>query len=103
MEIVLFIIFITLSIILKIFLPKFKGYLGEKSVAIILSFLPSDKYYVIHDVLVKSGDRTTQIDHIVVSIYGIFVIETKNYKGWITGFDNSEYWTKNVFGNKYLL
>ena len=101
MEIVLFII-ITLSIILKIFLPKFKGYLGEKSVAIILSFLPSDKYYVIHDVLVKSGDRTTQIDHIVVSIYGIFVIETKNYKGWITGFDNSEYWTKNVFGNKYI-
>ena len=28
---------------------------------------------------------STQIDHIVVSLYGIFVIETKNYKGWITG------------------
>lgn len=22
---------------------------------------------------------------IVVSVYGIFVIETKNYRGWITG------------------
>ena len=101
MEVILFVLFVVIAIIFRVAVPKFKGYLGEKSVAIILSFLPSDKYYVIHDVLVKSGDRTTQIDHIVVSIYGIFVIETKNYKGWITGFDNSEYWTKNVFGNKY--
>ena len=28
---------------------------------------------------------TTQIDHILVSKYGIFVIETKNRKGWIFG------------------
>lgn len=75
MEIVLFIIFITLSIILKIFLPKIKGYVGEKSVAIILSFLPSDKYYVVHDVLIKSGDKTTQIDHIVYN-------KTKNWLFW---------------------
>lgn len=101
MEVILFVLFVVIAIIFRATAPKFKGYLGEKSVAIILSFLPSDKYYVFHDVLIKSGNRTTQIDHIVVSIYGIFVIETKNYKGWITGFDNSEYWTKNVFGNKY--
>lgn len=101
MEIILFILFIVVGITFRILQPKIKGYVGEKSVAVILSFLPSDKYYVIHDVLIKSGDRTTQIDHIVVSIYGIFVIETKNYKGWIIGSDNSEYWTKNVFGNKY--
>lgn len=31
----------------------------------------------------------------------LFVIETKNYKGRITGSDNSDYWTKNMFGNKY--
>lgn len=101
MEAILFVLFVVIAIIFRATVPRFKGYLGEKSVAIILSFLPSDKYYVVHDVLIKSGYRTTQIDHIVVSIYGIFVIETKNYKGWITGFDNSEYWTKNVFGNKY--
>jgi Nuclease-related domain len=28
---------------------------------------------------------TTQIDHVVVSIYGLFVIETKNMDGWIFG------------------
>jgi len=28
---------------------------------------------------------TTQIDHFLLSPYGLFVIETKNYKGWIFG------------------
>lgn len=101
MEIILFIFFVSVSIIFKILQPKIKGYLGEKSVSVILSFLPSDKYKIINDILIESNGKTTQIDHLVISIYGIFVIETKNYKGWITGSDNSEYWTKNVFGNKY--
>lgn len=101
MEIVLFILFIVAYITFRILQPKIKGYLGEKSVSVILSFLSSDKYKIINDVLVKSNDRTIQIDHLVISVYGIFVIETKNYKGWITGSDNSEYWTKNMFGNKY--
>ena len=30
-------------------------------------------------------DHTTQIDHVIVSRYGIFVIETKHMKGWIFG------------------
>lgn len=101
MEIVLFIFFVVAYIAFKILQPKIKGYLGEKNVAVILSFLPFDKYKIINDVLLKSNDRTIQIDHLVISVYGIFVIETKNYKGWITGSDNSEYWTKNMFGNKY--
>lgn len=101
MEIILFIFFIVASLVFRIFQPKIKGYLGEKSVAAILSFLPSDKYKTINDILIKSKGRTIQIDHLVISVYGIFVIETKNYKGWITGSDNSEYWTKNMFGNKY--
>ncbi len=101
MEIILLIFFIALSITFRVFQPKIKGYLGEKSVAVVLSFLPSDEYKIINDILIKSNDRTIQIDHLVISIYGIFVIETKNYKGWITGSDNSEYWTKNMFGNKY--
>lgn len=101
MEIILFIFFVVASITFRIFKSKIKGYLGEKGVATVLSFLPSDKYKIIHDILIKSNGRTIQIDHLVISIYGIFVIETKNYKGWITGSDNSEYWTKNMFGNKY--
>ena len=37
----------------------------------------------------------------VVSIYGIFVIETKTYQGIIIGGENSEHWTQNIYGNKY--
>ncbi len=101
MEIILFILFIVASIVFRILKPRIKGYLGERRVSVILSFLPSDKYKIINDLLIEVNGKTIQIDHIVISVYGIFVIETKNYKGWITGSDNSEYWTKNIFGNKY--
>ncbi|WP_318011012.1 nuclease-related domain-containing protein [Clostridium sp. FP1] len=37
-------------------------------------------------------NKTTQIDHVIVSNYGIFVIETKNYKGWIIGNEFDENW-----------
>ncbi|HFU74991.1 MAG TPA: NERD domain-containing protein, partial [Arcobacter sp.] len=32
--------------------------------------------------------------------YGIFVIETKNYKGWIFGNEKSKSWTQSIFGKK---
>lgn len=47
--------------------------------------------------------RSSQIDHLVVSRYGLFVIETKNYKGWIYGGGHSEQWTQNIYGKKYSL
>ena len=80
-----------------------KGEIGEKRVASILKKLPEDKYKVINNLLVQNNGYTTQIDHIVISVYGIFVIETKNYKGWIYGGENSENWTQNIYGKKYQL
>jgi len=32
------------------------------------------------------NNEKLQIDHIVVSKYGVFVVETKNIKGWIPVF-----------------
>ena len=69
-------------------------------VAGILSLLPEDEYKVINDIIIQSNGYTSQIDHLVVSIYGIFVIETKNYTGWITGYEDSKQWTQNIFGHK---
>ena len=77
-----------------------RGWFGEKNVSSRLHTLPDD-YALFNDVYINIGGRSVQIDHVVVSVYGIFVIETKNYTGWIYGSENSEYWTKNVFGNKY--
>lgn len=76
------------------------GEIGENKIAQILSSLPKE-YQVFNDIYLSNNDMTTQIDHIVVSIYGIFVIETKNYKGQIYGNINSEHWTENFYGKTY--
>ncbi len=88
-------IFFLLAFFLGVIYPLCKGWFGEKTVAIILSSLPQE-YQIIHNVMLrqKSG-KTTQIDHVVISPYGIFVIETKNYKGYITGSEWGKSWTGN--------
>lgn len=74
---------------------KQKGIRGEKKVANILEEL-SDEYYIINDVILPTNNGTTQIDHLVVSKYGVFVIETKNYRGDIYGSDYQENWTQII-------
>lgn len=71
---------------------------SEEAVARILSELPGDRYRVINSVLLQMDRGTTEIDHIVVSIYGIFVIETKDYYGYIVGDEHAKEWTKEVNG-----
>ena len=78
------------------------GKWGEMRVKVILGFLPKE-YVVFNDVTITSRGHSSQIDHIVVSVYGIFVIETKSHKGWIYGGENAQYWTQNIWGHKYQL
>ena len=78
----------------------FLGKIGEAKVSALLSFLPKE-YTVFNNVLLYIDGKSSQIDHIVVSAYGIFVIETKNYKGWIFGSDTSRQWTQNIYGEKH--
>ncbi len=81
--------------------PAVKGARGERSVNSVLARkLPAEEYTVFHDVTLPSSHGPTQIDHIVVSRYGIFVIETKNYTGWIFGDAKSKQWTQVVFREK---
>ena len=61
----------------------------------VLSQLPED-YHLLDDVVLKTTNGTTQIDHIVVSRYGVFAIETKNYRGEIYGDDNRQQWTQII-------
>ena len=90
---ILAISFVILSILGPFLGTKWVGDKGERAVSRRLWFLPKKKYFVINDLLIqKSKDRTTQIDHVVVSPYGIFVIETKNIYGYIHGTDNSPDW-----------
>jgi hypothetical protein len=89
--------------VLELFMPKIKGYFGEKSVSLILSRLDETKYKVINNIMLQLDGKTTQIDHIVVSNYGVFVIETKNYKGWITGNEYDDYWKQTIYKRKEKL
>ncbi|MBE6286353.1 MAG: NERD domain-containing protein [Bacteroidales bacterium] len=79
--------------------PQNIGKRGERRVARKLDWL-SQEYITLNDLLLPTRYGTTQIDHVVVSPYGIFVIETKNYKGWIFGHENSEEWRQSLLGKK---
>ena len=75
--------------------PEHKGREGELHVHNILAQLPED-YTILDDVMLKTGNGTTQIDHVVVSRYGVFAIETKNYRGDIYGNDDCQQWTQVI-------
>jgi hypothetical protein len=89
--------------VLSVFMPNIKGYLGEKSVAFFLSGLDESRYKVINNIMLQAGDKTSQIDHVIVSNYGIFVVETKNYKGWIIGNEFDDYWKQVIYKRKEKL
>jgi len=79
-----------------------KGLFGEFAVKLAAKLcLPPDSYHAIHNVTLPTPDGTTQIDHIVVSRYGIFVVETKNMKGWIFGGQNQNNWTQKLYRKTY--
>jgi restriction system protein len=82
--------------------PWFKGMLGETLVKLAAKLrLPTDTYHPIHNVTLPTPDGSTQIDHIFVSRFGIFVVETKNMKGWIFGGENQGQWTQKVFKSSF--
>ena len=70
------------------------------SQAIQASFCPPD-FHLLNHITLKHKDGTTQIDHILVSRFGIFVIETKQYSGWIFGGAKQARWTQVIFGRKF--
>ena len=81
--------------------PRFKGKLGEKATNLGLKLrLNPASYKIIEDIRVSDSMGSTQIDLVVVSQHGIFVIEVKNFKGWIYGRENDKYWTQVLYSKK---
>lgn len=82
--------------------PHLKGMIGEARVKKITSqHLDSQTYRQIHNVTLPTADGTTQLDHIIVSEFGIFVIETKNMSGWIFGAEHASTWTQTLGRRKH--
>ncbi|WP_050926576.1 nuclease-related domain-containing protein [Vibrio harveyi] len=89
---------VPLLLIVSVFKSRWlKGVFGEFLVNRLLSKLPESDYTLIKDITLPTNDGTTQVDHIVVSRYGIFVVETKNMKGWIFGSARQKQWTQKIY------
>ena len=86
------IILIVLCVLLDIYYPKFRGFMGEFWVKSELDKLPKGEYIVLNNIMIKDENGTHQIDHLVLSQFGIFVIEMKNYYGLIKGKDFDNKW-----------
>lgn len=82
--------------------PWFKGMLGEWFINLsIRLFLDKQEYHLLKDVTLPITQGTTQIDHVIISRFGIFVIETKNMKGWIFGNPAHKTWTQQIYRRKH--
>ncbi len=99
-------VFILFGFILGYELKRRKIYRFQNSGEIlvrreIVNNFSSKSWYLFNNVTLKTENGTTQIDHILISKYGVFVIETKHYKGWLFADANSKKWTQVIFGYKY--
>lgn len=79
--------------------PRFRGTIGESQVRRNLSAnLQKNQYTVFNDLKIPAGGGTLQIDHLVVSQFGIFVVETVYKKGIISGTASQDRWKQYRFG-----
>lgn len=92
---------LVLGLISAIFYKQIVGWFGEHWTKKVLSKLPKDKYKIINNLFLSINGATHQIDHVVISPYGIFSIETKQYNGYITGSKYDKYWVRYARKNKY--
>lgn len=67
---------------------------GEAAVADIIGETKEGVRYVLNDYMVEDEGKSSQINHILINKYGVFVIETKNYSGRIYGSEAQREWTQ---------
>lgn len=58
--------------------------------------------HVLSNVTLRLEDgSTTQMDHVLISTKGVFVVETKHYRGWIFANPKFKIWTQCIYSRKY--
>jgi len=78
-----------------------KGFLGEAMGGLAARlFLDPEHYHALNNVTLQANHGTVQIDHVIVSRFGIFVVEAKNYRGWIFGNEQQAQWTQCLLGSR---
>ncbi|MBT8063554.1 MAG: NERD domain-containing protein [Gammaproteobacteria bacterium] len=83
--------------------PRFRGDIAETRVRRILGTgLDKGRYTVFHQLVVPAGAGTVTIDHVVVSKFGIFVIESEYARGWVSGTVVQAQWKMKSSGKTRL-
>lgn len=83
-----------------------KEELAEIDVDEALQTLNHGHYIVFRDLIIPTGRRhpsMTQIDHVIVSIYGVFCVETKSNSGFVYGYTRADQWTQYLARQKYKM
>jgi hypothetical protein len=76
--------------------PRFRGDIAETRVRRVLAAgLEKHRYTILNDVVVPSGGGTVHIDHVVVSKFGMFVIESQYARGWVSGGEFQDRWKQH--------
>ena len=73
-----------------------KGHAGEMQIYNVLEQLEGQKAIISNCYLPLKDSGTTEVDLILIHESGIYVIESKNYSGWIFGSENHKYWTQSL-------
>lgn len=83
----------------------FKGYIGETKTKKLNNKLKNDFYIINGLTIKKSNNETTQIDHVLISknTSQIYVVETKNYNGEITGIIEDREWNVRYGDKNYKM
>lgn len=65
---------------------------------ILAAGLERNRYTIMNDVLLPMGGGSVKIDHIVVSRFGVFVIESQYATGWVSGTPVQDRWKQSAWG-----
>ena len=77
-----------------------KGKQGEYQLGQVLNQLYGYKKILYNLYIFKEDGTTTEIDALLIHPSGIYIFESKNYKGWIFGSENQQYWTQVLSGGR---
>ncbi|XID75386.1 nuclease-related domain-containing protein [Alkanindiges sp. WGS2144] len=86
-----------MAIILFASSPEFKG----KRITALARRRLDERYEMLQgQVLPDVQAGTIKMGHMVLSPFGIFVVKSKKYPGWIYGQAGEKFWTQKLFGTK---
>ena len=96
---VLGVFFLLVLCVLSVVFWQDKGQAGENQIHQSLNRLEGQSAILQNCYLPLKNSGTTEVDLILIHESGIYVIESKNYSGWIFGSESQRYWTQSLPGH----